>query len=859
MNGLRWLWIICVVASVLVSSACNTQNAREIIEAEDADDINDIGILPDISASISDASADVTVDVEDPSACDPETAPCEGGQFCDRARSPAVCVDFALVEGERCVAGMGVLGWEGWFRPCAEGLVCRGEAVVSVRIGELGAYALSAGACVPPAVGGEPCLRGVSAYGSDDWLCASGLECNTAATPPRCDQKYQGQAGDPCSWYTFCDAMTDCNLGEDGSFCVERGSLGVGEACGGDFVCAEGSLCNFQEGGGYRCHEKRSVGLGEGCSDQVLCADGLECVSYVCAAPSAAGLGTRCTQQDQCAQGLSCVSVAENRSECLELGQSIGAPCLWDGGCGPGLICELNDWALTCAPGEVDGARCDGERQCGNGSFCDLMQYPAVCRPNLTEGALCGPYSQCEDGLTCDRERLPPTCVARGPWSLCGYDVGCPFSTTTGECYQDHCLPRPAPVGEGGTCASGWDCEEGLLCAQDTCRAPGGVGDSCVGQSCVAGLRCHVDGLCGEPRAEGEGCAGVEDCLPGLGCFGEVCRAPGDVDAECYRNADCVLPLWCGEQRCRLPLVEGEVCTDFTRCEEGLSCRNQGGVKTCTPTIPDRTPAVAGEWCQLWDEECDAGLVCRPDLTGERRCREPGLARVGEGCVWRRDCALGLSCAAGICAVPIARGELCAETPACALDAWCAPSSSTCEPRRGVGDACEDLESCLPELVCAEGACRTVAEAEALAAANPPGPWECSASGPDCGVGRYCNDNICLPIGGLGAICEDLTWCEPGLICGGTAPERTCQERPEEGDACVFGVCALGFDCRGALCVAPLKSGEACEEDSLCGHGLFCDAGFCRPWKQLGEPCNERGCDAGLHCAPTSVCVTWVP
>ncbi len=115
-----------------------------------------------------------------------------------------------------------------------------------------------------------------------------------------------------------------------------------------------------------------------------------------------------------------------------------------------------------------------------------------------------------------------------------------------------------------------------------------------------------------------------------------------------------------------------------------------------------------------------------------------------------------------------------------------------------------------------------------------------------------------------GAACDDEVQCESGS-CSVSSVENlcgVCARAVGEGEACGEGgvTCAAGLLCRPpkgearAICRAPRRVGEACEND--CEAGSVCDGGVCKAPSSLpkaGEACAQR-CAFGNACVD-AVCV----
>lgn len=106
-----------------------------------------------------------------------------------------------------------------------------------------------------------------------------------------------------------------------------------------------------------------------------------------------------------------------------------------------------------------------------------------------------------------------------------------------------------------------------------------------------------------------------------------------------------------------------------------------------------------------------------------------------------------------------------------------------------------------------------------------------------------------------GATCQpDYATIVPGCLSGAVpsglrpavAPGGAC-ERWEE---CASGRCTGELGCPGTCVAHQPAVGAACDHDTLCADGLFCDEDACKPRGDVGEPCRGhwQACKPGLVC-----------
>ncbi|MCA9520412.1 MAG: hypothetical protein KC609_05550 [Myxococcales bacterium] len=305
---------------------------------------------------------------------------------------------------------------------------------------------------------------------------------------------------------------------------------------------------------------------------------------------------------------------------------------------------------------------------------------------------------------------LLPSCGSKKDPNRCSADAQCDVgSVCVNASSSGSCVPLPAI---GGACLrnASAECGPGLLCAADTCVAPGSLAD---GERCSHNVDCS-DGLicdwsrspyvCGRPKYAGESCGHETDCLPGLECkssglFGggvcecpscpsdSVCGAtgcitPGTIAAGevCYHNVDCQgenICLWAVSPHvCAAPAKRDADCGHDTDCEAGLLCAVYRRI--CRPSCHRDTDCASGELC-VGSALNSVGPIC---IT-------PGS--IGARCLFARQCATGLGCIDFRCAAPEPVGGSCDNSEECTADAYCSETTKRCTADRGAGESCKGV------------------------------------------------------------------------------------------------------------------------------------------------------------------------
>jgi hypothetical protein len=101
--------------------------------------------------------------------------------------------------------------------------------------------------------------------------------------------------------------------------------------------------------------------------------------------------------------------------------------------------------------------------------------------------------------------------------------------------------------------------------------------------------------------------------------------------------------------------------------------------------------------------------------------------------------------------------------------------------------------------------------------------------------------------------------CVGGLDClGGACLGGVCVAEAAVGEPCDERECADGLDCVASLCEAPVPSGGACDEESVCAElGEICVGGVCAPIERTRCTWDEE-CGSGRRC-DDEICVAGLP
>lgn len=270
-----------------------------------------------------------------------------------------------------------------------------------------------------------------------------------------------------------------------------------------------------------------------------------------------------------------------------------------------------------------------------------------------------------------------------------------------------------------------------------------------------------------------------DDC----GAFGETCT---------HASSACVT---------RRP--EGALCRSSVECQDGLVCSGTISYGLCVPTPGEGAPCTgtclepdrlfcdldaspptcaarrgAGGSCSVGPNACADGFYCTTDAV----CAEFG--EVGAPCTSFAACAVGLTCAEGLCAPAPTRGEACPEG-VCAAGLFCSFSEfpPACVPRIAEGAPCGFSDLCVEGTGCyfdpkfTSGICATP---------TPIGE-ACSSARDTCAPGSRCEGDVC--------VARLAPEAEVGAPCGSSACEPTafCANLPAEAGVCWSSACEGGL------------------------------------------------------------------
>lgn len=296
------------------------------------------------------------------------------------------------------------------------------------------------------------------------------------------------------------------------------------------------------------------------CESDADCGAGMVCAAYEwvdncdipvrpCADDDTACLDEQAAWEQEMAD---CVPQVQTASYCEV------APCTADADCGPGFVCQTNEWTETCDypqfSCEEDDPACLEDQAAQEEAMADCE--PTVHSESYCSRAPCEVDADCGDTMVCNEETWGTCTGGTAPGVPCGPDEDCPEPEpvdATWECTTE--TVKRCGYRYEAECTVDADCGEGFLCVEsEVCGCSGG-GAVEVGPDGVP----VDDGVIEEPVCE---------CNP-TGDF--YCQLQ---DLACTAHADCPVGMLCEEQ------VLGGYCYDGP---DGSGCVGGETVQRCAP------------------------------------------------------------------------------------------------------------------------------------------------------------------------------------------------------------------------------------------------------------------------------------
>jgi cysteine-rich repeat protein len=390
----------------------------------------------------------------------------------------------------------------------------------------------------------------------------------------------------------------DCN-GQDRS-CVLGSSCASNAECPTGF-CVDGVCCeNACQGGCQTCNSPMgSPGL---CTAQMDMTSDAVCGAYTCS-------GGKCA------------------SSCLWMGS-----VLFDGLCSTGNYCSKSG---TCLPKKTKGTVCSAANECTSGVCAD-----GVCCDSACGGACDACNVAGREGTCSPRPAGSSGAPACAPFVCNGTGTACPTScSTNADCIGDYFC-------EAGTCTTkrdiGQACTGSLQCASGFC-----VDGYCCNSSCNGDCdACDVPGSYGSCALRPAGTQGQPSCSPYL-CDGTkaVCPTTCTSEAGCIERSSCDPATSTCTEASGFP--NGETCANDRECQSSFCVDGVCCDTACGASCDACNLAGSEGVCTVRPAGAAGEPSCSPNLCG-------GQAQCATSCTSNSDCAGGLPCRDGMCAIPFA-------------------------------------------------------------------------------------------------------------------------------------------------------------------------------------------------------------
>ena len=379
-------------------------------------------------------------------------------------------------------------------------------------------------------------------------------------------------------------------------------------------------------------------------------------------------------------------------------------------------------------PTQDGGARLDGgltpteacvvlnESRCAFLARCGLIENNATERQNCERsfeatwcGAMTWPSHVAAGALRFDPLKAA-SCAQAFLTQACGE-----WATLPDSCNR-FLTPR-ADLGQ--PCYDGFsECLNGVCVGSScprTCQPRALLDDPCTADAeCRSGLYCRFSpfmplvGRCAAYGTSGSACDGASQCLEGLRCLMQQCRALPSAGSPCVEGA-CSDPAFCDGTVdagvCLARKLEGATCT-FGQCLATLVCDPLRAV--CV-----KIKISSGDLCTLV-QQCPVGETC----VGASD-RMAGLCHLPQSenapCLSSADCQAHLACqnadGGWTCQRRAPTGSTCDMQQTCRVGAIC--ETSTCTPLPLPGESCADTRACR------WGLCRELANVDGGAVCGP--------------------------------------------------------------------------------------------------------------------------------------------
>lgn len=209
-----------------------------------------------------------------------------------------------------------------------------------------------------------------------------------------------------------------------------------------------------------------------------------------------------------------------------------------------GLVVVASSYAITTLIFSKIGGTSPSDDS--STSTANFQEAGAECKTNDDCEGVCSLAKKCDVPCESDGD-----CVGNSNGPICNGEMQC-------SKFSD------VPSGSGGPCADNSNCNDGLFCISNVCKANAGVGDFCLSGKCGPGLVCDEKDKCVNASSaatnEGDSCASAS-CASGLKC-------------DDSKNI-CLKIVGEGENCLQSPAGFPVFCSGGLFCGEGAVCASQ--------------------------------------------------------------------------------------------------------------------------------------------------------------------------------------------------------------------------------------------------------------------------------------------
>jgi microsomal dipeptidase-like Zn-dependent dipeptidase len=281
-----------------------------------------------------------------------------------------------------------------------------------------------------------------------------------------------------------------------------------------------------------------------------------------------------------------------------------------------GKSCEIHG---DCTSGRCDGSRhtCipnDGTGKVGNycthNNHCSNKNCVSLqCKAPVGIGQSCLTNAGCASGRRCDNSTHK--CIPDDNTASVGT-----YCTHNNHCKNKNCIANKckAPVGIGQSCVTNASCASGRRCDNNTHKCIPDDNTANVGTYCTHNNHCKnkncVAYKCKAQAGIGQSCQSNAGCASGRRCDNNTHKCipndnTGNTGNYCTHNNHCKNRN-CVSNKCKAAASMGEYCQTNAGCKSGRCDNAPGNAHKC---IPNDGHGKTGEYC-THNNQCKPGYYC---------------------------------------------------------------------------------------------------------------------------------------------------------------------------------------------------------------------------------------------------------